>query len=68
MLMNYPNAVPSLADLYEPIRADLNEVRRIFDEEVHSDLPFVNELVGTVLLRDDEHTGVLAGEVLRNRN
>jgi len=33
-----------LADLYTPIRADLAAVERVFDAELVSDLPFVNQL------------------------
>lgn len=37
-----------LTELYAPIRADLAAVERLFDEEVLSALPFVNELCDTV--------------------
>ena len=32
------------SDLYGPIRADLDQVIRRFDEEIHSDVPYVLEL------------------------
>ncbi len=40
--------MPALANLYEPITADLEQVCRIFDEELLSDLPIVNELCAHV--------------------
>ena len=41
---------PSLAlsELYQPIVGDLSVVEHIFDEEIRSALPFVNDLCGTV--------------------
>lgn len=42
--------MPALAALYEPIAADLEKVCRIFDDELFSELPFVNELCGRVRL------------------
>lgn len=36
--------MPALADLYEPIAADLQRVCRTFDDELFSDLPVVNDL------------------------
>ena len=41
-------ATLSLNDLYRPIADDLDLVLQVFDEEVLSDLPFVNELADTV--------------------
>ncbi len=40
--------MPALATLYEPIAADLKEVCRIFDDELFSELPVVNELCAHV--------------------
>jgi len=40
--------MPVLAELYEPIAADLKQVCRIFDDELFSDLPIVNELCAHV--------------------
>lgn len=37
-----------LADLYSSIRSDLGEVARVFDEELVSDFPFVDELCDRV--------------------
>jgi octaprenyl-diphosphate synthase len=39
---------PPLVDLYAPIRDDLAAAQRIFDDELCSELPFVNELCDTV--------------------
>ncbi len=36
--------MPALASLYEPIAADLQKVCRIFDDELFSDLPIINDL------------------------
>lgn len=41
-------ATLSLNELYRPIADDLEAVLRVFDEEVLSDLPFVNDLSATV--------------------
>jgi octaprenyl-diphosphate synthase len=38
----------SLAELYAPIREELAQAQQIFDEELTSDLPFINGLCGTV--------------------
>ena len=38
----------SLADAYAPIQEDLAVVERIFDEEIASEFPFVNELCAVV--------------------
>jgi|CXWL01.1.fsa_nt_gi octaprenyl-diphosphate synthase len=38
----------SLPDLYAPIRDDLAAAQRIFDDELQSDLPFVNDMCATV--------------------
>lgn len=40
--------VSPLTDLYAPIRDDLAVVERIFDEEIASDLDFINDLCDTV--------------------
>ena len=40
--------MPALASLYEPIAADLERVCQIFDDELFSDLPVVNELCAHV--------------------
>nr|HQA45902.1 polyprenyl synthetase family protein [Phycisphaerae bacterium] len=40
--------MPALAALYEPIAADLEKVCRIFDDELFSELPVVNELCDRV--------------------
>lgn len=40
--------MPVLTTLYEPIAADLQKVCRIFDDELFSELPFVNELCDRV--------------------
>jgi len=39
---------PTLADLYAPIRDELAVVARLFDEEIASEFPFVNEFCETV--------------------
>ncbi len=36
--------LPELAELYQPVRDDLGEVERIFDDELASELPFIDEL------------------------
>ena len=38
----------TISSLYEPVAADLRAVERVFDEEIRSEFPFVNELCGTV--------------------
>lgn len=38
----------TLADLYQPIHNDLNIVKKIFDDELMGDLPFIEELCETV--------------------
>jgi octaprenyl-diphosphate synthase len=38
----------SLPDLYAPINDDLLAAQRIFDEEISSDLPFLNDMCDTV--------------------
>lgn len=54
MRRNYRNGramIPvgsSLMDLYTPIRDDLAVVERIFDEEIASDVDFINDLCDTV--------------------
>ncbi|GMV98455.1 MAG: polyprenyl synthetase family protein [Phycisphaerae bacterium] len=40
--------MPALATLYEPIADELRRVCRVFDDELFSDLPFVNELCARV--------------------
>jgi len=40
--------MPALATLYEPVAADLEKVCRLFDDELFSDLPFVNALCARV--------------------
>ena len=40
--------MPALAVLYEPVAADLEKVCRVFDDELFSDLPIVNELCAHV--------------------
>ena len=40
--------MPALGTLYEPIAADLDKVCRIFDDELFSELPFVNALCDRV--------------------
>lgn len=40
--------MPALATLYEPVAADLDRVRRIFDDELLSDVPIVNGLCAHV--------------------
>ncbi len=40
--------MPALADLYEPIAADLQRVCRTFEDELFSDLPVVNDLCGQI--------------------
>jgi len=40
--------MPALATLYEPIVSDLQKVCRIFDDELFSELPVVNELCAHV--------------------
>lgn len=42
------HATFNLSELYAPIRADLAVVERVFDEEIASRLPFVNDLCDTV--------------------
>lgn len=42
------HATANLNELYAPIRGDLAVVERIFDEEIVSEFPFVNELCETV--------------------
>ena len=42
--------MPALGTLYEPIAADLQKVVRVFDDELFSELPFVNELCTRVRL------------------
>ena len=39
---------PSLPDLYAPIKDHLLSAQRVFDDELSSDLPFVNEMCDTV--------------------
>lgn len=39
---------PQLTDLYAPVADDLRRVEEIFDAELLSDVPFVNELCGRV--------------------
>lgn len=41
-------ATISLTDLYAPIREDLDRAKHIFDEELRSEFPFVNELCDTI--------------------
>jgi octaprenyl-diphosphate synthase len=36
--------MPASSSLYEPIAADLDKVRAVFDDELFSDLPVINEL------------------------
>ncbi len=43
-----PDPTVSLPDLYAPIQADLLAAQQIFDDEVASDLPFVNNMCATV--------------------
>jgi octaprenyl-diphosphate synthase len=43
-----PAPTVSLPDLYAPIRDDLSAAQRIFDDEIQSDLPFVNDMCATV--------------------
>lgn len=38
----------TISSLYEPVAADLRTVERVFDEEIRSEFPFVNELCDTV--------------------
>lgn len=38
----------SLPDVYAPVEGDLAATRRIFDAELRSDLPFVNDMCATV--------------------
>ncbi len=40
--------MPGLMSLYEPMAADLEKVCRIFDDELFSDLPVVNDLCDQV--------------------
>lgn len=40
--------MPALGTLYEPIAAELEQVCRAFDDELFSELPFVNELCARV--------------------
>lgn len=40
--------MPALASLYEPIAEELRQVCRIFDDELFSELPIVNELCADV--------------------
>jgi octaprenyl-diphosphate synthase len=40
--------MPALGTLYEPIVADLEKVCRVFDDELFSELPFVNALCARV--------------------
>ena len=40
--------MPVLAELYEPVAADLQKVCRVFDDELFSELPVVNELCAHV--------------------
>jgi octaprenyl-diphosphate synthase len=40
--------MPALATLYEPIAADMEKVCRVFDDELFSELPVVNELCARV--------------------
>lgn len=47
----------SLAELYEPIAEPLERVRRVFDDELASEWPFVRELC--------EHIGQYRGKMLR---
>ncbi len=42
------DVAPPLSDLYAPVRSDLGEVARIFDEELVSEQPFINALCDTV--------------------
>lgn len=42
--------IAPLTDLYAPVRAALDEAERVFDAELASDLPIVNELCGRVRL------------------
>lgn len=48
---------PSIEQLYEPVALRFEEVRRVFDDELLSDLPFVNTL--------SEHIGKYRGKMLR---
>jgi octaprenyl-diphosphate synthase len=48
---------PYLAELYEPLGTGFEAVRRAFDDELFSDLPFVNTLC--------EHVGRYRGKMLR---
>lgn len=38
----------TILSLYEPVAGDLRAVERVFDEEIRSEFPFVNELCDTV--------------------
>lgn len=49
--------MPALAELYEPITADLQRVCQVFDDELFSELPVVNELI--------EHVRQYRGKLLR---
>ncbi|GAG04128.1 unnamed protein product, partial [marine sediment metagenome] len=42
------NLTLPLTDLYAPVRSDLAVVQRIFDDELESELSFVNNLCATV--------------------
>ena len=39
---------PTLADLYAPVHDELVAVERVFDEEIASEFPFINEFCDTV--------------------
>ena len=49
--------MPALATFYEPIAADLEKVCGIFDDELFSELPIVNELC--------QHVRQYRGKMLR---
>jgi octaprenyl-diphosphate synthase len=52
-----PNRTEALADLYRPIAGHLDQVSRLFDEELESELPFVRDLC--------KHVSRYRGKMLR---
>ena len=52
-----PNRTEALADLYRPIAEHLDQVSRLFDEELECDLPFVRDLC--------KHVSRYRGKMLR---
>lgn len=46
--MHTQNVTATLADLYRPVREDLERAADIFDREIRSDLAFVNDFCDTV--------------------